>query len=61
MTRIIHPPVDGQHLAALNHPPLPAAAIVLLISLAVALTLVTSYGLQRALAIDEQQHIIARV
>lgn len=61
MTRKMHPPVDGHHLEALNAPPLPRAAIVLLVSLALALALVTFYGLHRAMLISEHQHQIARV
>lgn len=59
--KIIHPPVDGQHLAALKAPPMPRAAIILLVSLAFALGTVTTYGLHRALAIAAYQHQIARV
>jgi len=61
MTKIIHPPIDGQHLSAAKAPPLPRAAIVLLVSLALAWGLVASYGLHRALTIGEQQYQIARV
>jgi hypothetical protein len=61
MTRIIHPPIDGQHLAATKAPPLPRAAIILLVSLAFAWGLVASWGLHRALTIGEHQYQIARV
>lgn len=58
---IIHPTVDGVRIEALKAPPLPRVTIVLLVSLAIAWGLVAAHGLNRALAIGEQQRIIARV
>lgn len=61
MNKIIHPPIDGVRLEALKARPMPRAAIVLLVSIAIAWGLVASFGVIRALAIGEQQRIIARV
>ncbi|EDQ33920.1 hypothetical protein HPDFL43_05685 [Hoeflea phototrophica DFL-43] len=61
MNRIVHPPFDGERLAALKRPSMSLAGIVLLASLALALILSVAGLTVRAVAIAEHQHRIERV
>lgn len=61
MKQIARTEFDGERLAATKAAPMPRAAIILLVSLAFALGIVTAHGAWRALEAGEHQHRIARV